>query len=225
VKRRTGTMHGPALQVVLQSVLDGDPLLPGGYSPTKAELFPTPDAYTGTRGGASDPKKRRAGSAEHHHSVSLADAVVGSGQFLPTPTTQDATNLGGEAQGRRRSPGLNWIAPAVAHRDELDPPGEQLMIPMPGDEPDRIDWGPFAPAVERWERLMFRPAPHPLEDGPKGPRLAVAFVEWVMGLPQGWVTDVPGISYRQALTMLGNGCVPQQVAAALEVMTEGEISA
>ena len=37
-----------------------------------------------------------------------------------------------------------------------------------------------------------------------------------MGLPAGWVTDVPGVSRNAQLKMLGNGVVPQQAAAALE---------
>ena len=39
------------------------------------------------------------------------------------------------------------------------------------------------------------------------------FVEWMMGLPDGWVTGV-GLSRTQELKMLGNGVVPQQAAAA-----------
>jgi DNA (cytosine-5)-methyltransferase 1 len=40
------------------------------------------------------------------------------------------------------------------------------------------------------------------------------FVEWMMGLPAGWVTGT-GLSRTQALKVLGNGVVPQQAAAAL----------
>ena len=36
-----------------------------------------------------------------------------------------------------------------------------------------------------------------------------------MCLPDGWVTDVPGLTRRQQLTMLGNGVVPPQAAYAL----------
>ena len=36
-----------------------------------------------------------------------------------------------------------------------------------------------------------------------------------MGLPEGWVTDVPDLSRTAQLKALGNGCVPQQAAAAL----------
>jgi DNA (cytosine-5)-methyltransferase 1 len=171
VKRRTGTMHGPALSVIVQSVLDGMPLLPGHYTP--------------------------------------ADYM------LPTPSTQDAKNLGAESQGRRKSPGLNWVGPALARvPDDLDPPGEQLAIPLPGEQPD-VDWGPFDVAVHRWAGVLGRAAPAPVEDGPKGPRLAPRFVEWMMGLPDGWVTDVPGLTYNQQLRALGNGVVPQQAAWAI----------
>jgi DNA (cytosine-5)-methyltransferase 1 len=46
-------------------------------------------------------------------------------------------------------------------------------------------------------------------------QLAPVFSEWMMGLPAGWVTDVPGITRIEQLKMLGNGVVPQQATAAL----------
>ncbi|MFD9334261.1 hypothetical protein ACFWBF_07550 [Streptomyces sp. NPDC060028] len=46
-------------------------------------------------------------------------------------------------------------------------------------------------------------------------RLNPAFVEWLMGLPAGHVTDVPGLSRTAQLKALGNGVVPQQAAHAL----------
>ena len=36
-----------------------------------------------------------------------------------------------------------------------------------------------------------------------------------MMLPEGWVTDVPGITRNEALRALGNGVVPAQAASAL----------
>ena len=59
---------------------------------------------------------------------------------------------------------------------------------------------------------MMRPAPNPVDD--KG-RLSPPFVEWMMGFPAGW-TD--GLTRTQALKALGNAVVPQQGAAALEVL-------
>lgn len=48
-------------------------------------------------------------------------------------------------------------------------------------------------------------------------RLNPAFVEYMMGLPAGWVTDT-GLSRSQQLKMLGNGVVPQQAYYALELL-------
>jgi len=45
--------------------------------------------------------------------------------------------------------------------------------------------------------------------------LSPAFVEWMMGLPAGHVTDVPGLSRSMQLRLLGNGVVPQQAVAAI----------
>lgn len=53
--------------------------------------------------------------------------------------------------------------------------------------------------------------------GPKGgPRLNPVFVEWMMGLEPGHVTDPAyGLTRNEQLKLLGNGVVPQQAAAAL----------
>jgi DNA (cytosine-5)-methyltransferase 1 len=45
-------------------------------------------------------------------------------------------------------------------------------------------------------------------------RLNPRFVEWMMGLPDGWVTG-HGLSAAKELKMLGNGVVPQQAHAAI----------
>lgn len=39
-----------------------------------------------------------------------------------------------------------------------------------------------------------------------------------MGLPGGWVTDVPGLGRNEQLKALGNGVVPQQAAHALRLL-------
>ena len=44
------------------------------------------------------------------------------------------------------------------------------------------------------------------------------FVEFMMGLPDGWVTDVPGLSRNAQLKALGNGVVPLQAAYALTLL-------
>lgn len=74
-----------------------------------------------------------------------------------------------------------------------------------------LGWGPYGPAVARWEHALGRLAPPPVDE--RG-RLNPVFVEWMIGLPAGWVTDVPGIPRDAQLKALGNGVVPQQGAAA-----------
>jgi DNA (cytosine-5)-methyltransferase 1 len=41
----------------------------------------------------------------------------------------------------------------------------------------------------------------------------------MMGLPEGWVCDVPGLTRNEQLKALGNGVVPQQALAALGLLT------
>lgn len=95
-------------------------------------------------------------------------------------------------------------------------------------------WGKYAPAIRRWETIIGRPAPDPTDPGPTGGRrLSPRFVEWMMGLPDGWVTAVPDLADQPMLfdgydpdlirrtaqlKALGNGVVPQQAAAALQVI-------
>ena len=86
------------------------------------------------------------------------------------------------------------------------------------------DWGRYAPAIRRWESLLGRPAPAPtvLTRGGQ-PKLSPRFAEWHMGLPEGWVTEVPGLSMLAQIKALGNGVVPQQAAYALGLMAEREM--
>lgn len=46
-----------------------------------------------------------------------------------------------------------------------------------------------------------------------------AFVEWMMGLPEGHITSVPGLTWQEAIRALGNGVIPQQAEAALRAIT------
>jgi DNA (cytosine-5)-methyltransferase 1 len=79
-------------------------------------------------------------------------------------------------------------------------------------------WGTYTSAITRWEHVLGRPAPAPTEPGKTGQRLSPRFVEWMMGLPAGWVCDVPDLTRGEQLKTLGNGVVPQQAAAALRLL-------
>lgn len=84
----------------------------------------------------------------------------------------------------------------------------------PRERFSEIEWGQYGPAIERWERVLGRPAPEPVTDG----KISALFVEWMMGLEGGHVTDIAA-SRAKALACLGNGVVPQQAKRALELFT------
>lgn len=69
-------------------------------------------------------------------------------------------------------------------------------------------------AGEREETRQRQPSP----DDADGPRPAPAFVEWLMGLPTGWVTDSGGLTQNQQITALGNGLLPLQAVSALSLL-------
>lgn len=99
---------------------------------------------------------------------------------------------------------------------ELSP--EAALAGGPGEAAAGPAWGDYEPVIRRWERILGRPAPEPTQPSKKGnPQLAADFVEFMMGLPAGWVTDVP-ISRNDQLKALGNGVVPQQAAYAVAHM-------
>ena len=120
-------------------------------------------------------------------------------RLLPTPRTSDTNGAGAHGDG---GPDLR----TVAALPEL--------------------WGEYAAAIARWERVLGRPAPDPTVPAPKGgQRLNPALTEWMMGLPDGWVTATPGISRNDQIRACGRGVVPQQSAAALrQYLTEAENS-
>lgn len=89
-------------------------------------------------------------------------------------------------------------------------------VPDLGTGSGRMAFGGYEPAIRRWEHILGRLAPTPTIEGKRGARvLNPAFVEWMQGTPDGWVTDVPGLSRNAMLRILGNGVVPGQAAAAL----------
>jgi hypothetical protein len=86
------------------------------------------------------------------------------------------------------------------------------------------NWGKFEPAIRRWEAIIGRPAPEPTKpDGKEGNhRLSSKFTEWMMGLPDGWITDI-GLKRNDELKACGNGVVPQQAELALSLLGIKEI--
>ncbi len=185
------------------------------------QLLKTPTAQLAVNGGSQHPDKRRAGG----HGPTLADQV--EHELLPTPTAQ----LNAHAEWR---PGVQWWLQSRAARN-LDGvvsgnTGEVSLLPTPvavdgerrSTTTDRVvDWGKYSRAVLCWQQVMGRMVPFPLVPGSKGNYVLSPFlVEWMMGLPEGWVTAVPGLSRNAQLKILGNGVVPQQAVLAIELLLE-----
>ncbi len=169
-----------------------------------ARLLPTPKA--------TNNENR---SSEWANGPNLGEAVAA---LLPTPTTQPATgngharNLGKEA---RLLPTPSVADGMGGHLTRSGDRSNELLLPGVAKAHQQA-WGQYAAAIARAEQAIGRPAPPPTEIGPKGtPRLSPRFVEFLMMLPEGWVTDVTGLSRNELLKMLGNGVVPAQCAAAL----------
>lgn len=120
--------------------------------------------------------------------------------------------------------GLHVVPDTVGQRRDqgLAEPTQQSRQPnpvlddCPTPERQHLDWGVYEPAIRRWQHILGRPAPAPTQPGQDGrPRLSPTFVEWLMGLPAGWVTQVEGVPRTAQLRALGNGVVPQQARNAL----------
>ena len=85
-----------------------------------------------------------------------------------------------------------------------------------------VDWGRYEPAIRSHELLVGRPAPEPTQLSKTGkPQLSPRFTEWMMGWPEGWVTEC-GLSRNEALRACGNGVVPQQAAWAVRECLKGK---
>jgi DNA (cytosine-5)-methyltransferase 1 len=120
--------------------------------------------------------------------------------LMPTPTAVDG----------------NTVAKSELDNDD---PKHRLKVAAQVLARDGVNWGKFEPAIRRWEETLGRPAPAPTKpDGKDGAhRLSSAFTEWMMGVPEGWITGV-GLSRNDELKACGNGVVPQQAELALRVL-------
>jgi DNA (cytosine-5)-methyltransferase 1 len=164
-----------------------------------------PDGVGSVRGG--EPRRGRSGPADDgRHSVS--DATGDGWDERRTEPTGHVRRL--DAPERR----------ATAADAEHGEPGSRGRIS--GSETvtaDGVAWGAYEPAVRRWGTVLGRPAPAPTQPSRNGgQRLSPRVVEWMMGLDDGWVTAVPGLTRNDQLKALGNGVVPQQAAAALSTL-------
>ncbi len=140
------------------------------------------------------------------HSVTLAQAVIRP-DLMPTPCARDFKD-GTADRIRDGKVQTDSVAKTVINSGEVN----------------GVNFGKFQAAIDRWARVIGRPAPAPtLPDGKDGNhRLSPLFTEWLMGLPEGWITDPSlGISRADQLKLAGNGVCPQQAELALTILLDG----
>lgn len=147
-------------------------------------------------------RRRGYGPADHGHAPADTERLI-PGHNGELPAGRNAVRLGVRDDAPRCG-----TAPAA----DPDDGGRGADEPHVRPGQPHADWGRFAPAIHRWETALGRRAPGATD---ARHRLNPAFVEWLMGLDTGRVTDVPGLTRTQQLKALGNGVVPQQAEAAL----------
>jgi hypothetical protein len=179
----------------------------------ESSLLRSPKASEGAGGALGEAEALKRGNTVGVRDQ-VMDLVASQGlkvsraadNLMPTPTTRDFKD--GQAEHIRDGVvQTDTVARAVFNSGEVT----------------ETNWGKFAPAIERWESLT-RVAPAPTKpDGKDGNhRLSAEFTEWMMGLPEGWVTaeDI-GLKRNDQLKACGNGVVPQQAELALRILLEG----
>lgn len=217
--------------------------LPAGFMEVKdsgadlADLLPTPRVSDATGAGV-----RGVGGLNPREAVTL----------LPTPRASDVGTEGRRASEGFRPPLSQVVLPLLPTPRATDGSnggpnqrGSSGDLAMPSVvHVDAEAWGKFAPAIERWRLTTGHPVPDATEPGARGGRrLASRFVEWMMGLPPGYVTDVrvpdekemkrrlrtqkhsfPIEMVFRAMTnaavfrLLGNGVVPPQCTRAVQLL-------
>ena len=153
------------------------------------------------------------------HGKSLA---IEAQRLLPTPRATDGTKGGPNQRGSKGDlmlPSAINLLPTPMVGSTNPAAHGQISGDYRAKMAEALErWGDYAAAIQRWEHVNG-PAPDPTQLSAKGnPQLSARFTEWLMGLPAGWITDVPGVTRNEALKMAGNGVVVQQGAAALRWM-------
>lgn len=205
----------------------------------ESSLLPTPLASDGSGGGQHPSKCGDHSRQLIDYAILLNDWYVPSDALLPTPKAS-ISGPDYARVGRVESGSDDLITVVAKMANLLQTPtaadgagsrkargGKRSDKPLPGQAIEMSQqWGRYAAAINRWEQIIG-PAPAPTEISIKGnPRLNPAFSQWMMGWPDGWVTDFINpnlrkrcpegyISRADALRLIGNGVVSLQAELAL----------
>jgi DNA (cytosine-5)-methyltransferase 1 len=201
-------------------------------SDSESLLLRTPVASE-VEGGAVAPAVAKAKGQTLRLSGQMID-MVAPDQLpkLPTPVAQDSSGaMTIEARansGQGYGPALRdikYLVPGTPRGTAANSSKKQVKAGAPKsrieDQVLTTDWGKFEPAIRRWETILGRQAPEPTKpDGKDGNhRLSSKFTEWMMGLPDGWITG-HNLKRNDELKLAGNGVVPQQAELALRLLLE-----
>jgi DNA (cytosine-5)-methyltransferase 1 len=201
------------------------------------ELFPTPKARDSQAEGYEAGLRR---ASPQVGTVVKAIVEQDARVLFPTPVAQDTSGAmrpeDRAKSGQGYGPALRDIphllrTPQASDGEkgslqtatEKSKGGGQIGIYHQVNELPETSWGKFEPAIRRWEERLGRPAPAPTKpDGKDGAhRLSSMFTEWLMGLPEGWITGL-GLKRNDELKLAGNGVVPQQAELALRILLEDD---
>lgn len=197
---------------------------------TLAQAVIRPDLLPTVRAAQGDNRNSNVWLRDKGQPQNLENIIA---TLLPTTTASDWKGANNSGSGSASANGIATVAtnllPTTTARDHKD--GQAKYYRDGKLQTDLITravneltgtWGKFAPAIQRWEQTIGRPAPAPtLPDGKDSKhRLNSAFTEWMMGLPEGWITNT-GLTRAEELKACGNGVVPQQAKLALAILLEG----
>jgi DNA (cytosine-5)-methyltransferase 1 len=210
--RPTRTAAGPQDQ----RQRNGHAALNRGPTPTDADCLGRQELHP-RRPDRRPVTSPRSPATAHTPGLRHRNLRTTSGHWLPTAAVPTGPAAGGrlsfaaDTTGDRRHQGIAGAA-------GLDRRPDAALGSHDRGDRRTVDWGTYAPAIRRWEEILGRPTPYPTEHGRHGrPVLAPAFVEHLMGLPPGWVTDLP-LPRTAQLRALGNGVVPHQAAHAITAL-------
>jgi DNA (cytosine-5)-methyltransferase 1 len=205
----------PQIGTLVRAIVDGDD-----------RLLPTPSTQDN-----SGKCRDHGGDLLHEFICGCERSERKEHQVLPTPKALDGVKGNLKTSQERLDSGRQVDLPNVAI-DLIETPratasessaSQVAAGATKGRIEDQVlttNWGKFEPAIRRWEQVT-RPAPAPTKpDGKDGNhRLSSLFTEWMMGLPDGWVTG-HGLKRNDELKMCGNGVVPQQAVLALRYLLQ-----
>jgi DNA (cytosine-5)-methyltransferase 1 len=207
-------------------------------SVSESLLLRSPTASQGQGGALGEAEARKRGNT-----VGIRDQAMDLAKLqghkvsrevanLPTPVAQDVSGAmtpearANSGQGYGSSlRDIKYLLPGTPRGTAANSSQKQVKAGAPkGRIEDQVlmtNWGKFEPAIRRWETILGRPAPEPTKPDGKdnNHRLSSKFTEWMMGLPDGWITG-HDLKRNDELKLAGNGVVPQQAELALRLLLE-----